>query len=66
MERAHITAAMELLLWAVVMWAIVTLPHRSSRAQAYWYLARGSQECAKWFGVLAIEAELRYYQEVSI
>lgn len=63
--EAMIFAALELAIWAMVGYILFTPKDPITRARAYWYAARACQMCALGFGTLAIEAELRYFQEVN-
>lgn len=64
--KAAVVVGIDVMIWALALWLAFGPKDSAGRAQMYWYLARGCQECATWFGSMAIEAELRYYAEVKL
>lgn len=59
-----ILAIIDIAAWGVGMWLVQTSQDPMARAKLHWHVAAVSRWAAHWFGRRAIDAELRYMQEV--
>lgn len=59
-----ILAVIDIAAWGVGLWLVQASADPMARAKVHYHVAAVSRWCAHWFGRQAIDAELRYMQEV--